>query len=71
MFDCYLNRWSLTRDGDSITTHSSDLLSVRLDGVPAMLKISRPDEERRGAALLARWNGDGAARILAREGMPF
>ena len=33
-----------------------------------MLKIAREDEERRGGALMAWWNGDGAAKVLARHG---
>jgi streptomycin 6-kinase len=65
MFDAYLDRWGLARDGDPITTHSSDLLPVRSGHVPAMLKVARSDEERRGANLMARWNGNGAARVLA------
>lgn len=33
-----------------------------------MLKIAREEEERRGAAVMAWWNGEGAARVLARHG---
>ena len=44
MFDRYLKRWGLTRDGVPIVTHSSDLLPVRQDGRPAMLKIARAAE---------------------------
>lgn len=33
-----------------------------------MLKIAAIDEERRGGALLAWWNGAGAARVLAHKG---
>ena len=40
MFDDYLARWHLTPDGTPIITHSSRLLPVRRDGVPAMLKIA-------------------------------
>jgi streptomycin 6-kinase len=68
MFDRYLKRWNLTRDGIPIVTHSSDLLPVRQDGRPAMLKIAREAEERRGASLMIWWDGDGAARVLAHEG---
>jgi len=67
MFERYLKCWDLTPDGDPIRTHSSDLLPVRWNGVPAMLKIARSDEERRGAALVAWWNGNGAARVLAQD----
>jgi len=68
MFDRYLKRWSLTRDGVPIVTHSSDLLPVRQDGQPAILKIARAAEERRGANLMTWWDGDGAARVLAHDG---
>ena len=68
MFDAYLVRWGLTPDGKPMATHSSRLLPVRRDGVPAMLKIAQEAEERRGAALMVWWDGDGAARVLAHEG---
>ena len=68
MFDMYLEAWDLVPDGEPITTHSSDLLPVRCCGMPAMLKIARNEEERRGNDLMAWWNGDGAARVLACEG---
>jgi len=68
MFDRYLKRWNLTRDGIPIVTHSSDLLPVRQDDRPAMLKVAREAEERRGASLMAWWDGDGAARVLAHDG---
>lgn len=46
----------------------SDLLPVRLpDGIAAMLKVARDREERAGAALMQWWDGDGAARVFARE----
>jgi streptomycin 6-kinase len=67
-FDDYLARWGLTQDGEPITTRSSTLLPVRRDGVPAMLKIAREAEERRGGALLGWWGGVGAVRVLAKEG---
>jgi streptomycin 6-kinase len=67
MFGPYLKRWNLVPDGDPIATHSSDLLPVRHDGQPAMLKIAREAEERRGG-LLMRWrDGDGAALVLAHD----
>lgn len=69
-FDPWLARWSLTPDGAARRTHSSDLLPVRWLGESgqrqaAMLKLARSDEERRGAGLMAFWQGDGAARVLA------
>ena len=66
--DSWLARWQLTPDGEPLTTPSSVLLPVRSGGVPAMLKLALVDEERRGGAVLAWWGGDGAARVLAREG---
>ena len=61
----HLARWDLVPDGEPIETLSSQLLPVRHNGVPAMLKIAREDEERRGGAVMAWWNGEGAARVLA------
>jgi streptomycin 6-kinase len=66
MFGDYLIRWGLEPDGEPITTHSSRPLPVRRDGVPAMLKVALEAEERRGAVLMAWWDGEGAARVLAR-----
>ena len=68
MFDQYLKLWNLVPDGDQIKTHASDLLPVRRDGVPAMLKIAHEAEERRGPGLMIWWDGDGAARVLEHEG---
>jgi streptomycin 6-kinase len=64
----HLARWDLVPDGEPIETPSSLLLAVRHNGVPAMLKIAREEEERRGGALMAWWDGDGAAKVLARHG---
>jgi streptomycin 6-kinase len=64
----HLARWDLVPDGEPITTSSSLLLAVRHNGMPAMLKIAREEEERRGGALMAWWDGDGAARVLAQHG---
>ena len=64
----HLARWDLVPDGEPIETPSSLLLAVRHNGVPAMLKIAREEEERRGGALMAWWNGDGAAKVLAQHG---
>ena len=64
----HLARWDLVPDGEPIKTPSSLLLAVRHNGQPAMLKIAREEEERRGGALMAWWDGDGAARVLARHG---
>ena len=61
----WLRRWRLTPDGPPISTASSLLLPVIADGKPAMLKISRIEEEQRGSRLLALWNGKGAAVVYA------
>jgi streptomycin 6-kinase len=67
MFDAYLTRWGLVPNGAPLITHSSRLLPVRRDGVPAMLKIAREAEERWGAVLMVWWGGEGAARVLAHD----
>jgi len=63
----WLARWDLVPDGEAITTPSSLLLPVRHRGQPAMLKIAREEEERRGGRLMAWWDGDGVARVLAHD----
>ena len=68
MFDGYLDRWRLDRDGEPITTTTSRLLPVRRDGVPAMLKVATEPEERRGADTMTWWDGDGAAHVIAHDG---
>jgi streptomycin 6-kinase len=65
MFDPYLQAWCLTPDGPPSFTRSSGLLPVRRGGARAMLKVALHAEERAGAALMAWWDGDGAARVLA------
>ncbi|MBC9246143.1 APH(6) family putative aminoglycoside O-phosphotransferase [Paracoccus sp. 11-3] len=67
MFHAHLLRWNLTPDGDPIATHAANLLPVLSDGRPAMLKIAHEEEERQGGALLAWWDGQGAARVYARD----
>lgn len=64
----HLARWDLVPDGEPIETRSSLLLPVRHDGVPAMLKVAREEEERRGATVMAWWHGEGATKVLARHG---
>ena len=68
MFEAHLARWGLVADGEAIATRSSDLLPVRRGGLPAMLKVAREDEECWGWLALDYWDGDGAARVLARDG---
>lgn len=67
IFMPFMTRWSLAADGDAIVTHSSHLLPVRVEGAPAMLKIAHTPEEREGGKLMEWWEGDGAARVIARE----
>ena len=55
-------------DLDVIVTHAARLLPVRQHGEPAMLKLSHEPNERLGGIVMAWWDGDGAARVLARDG---
>src|SRR4051794_32441420 len=64
----WLRRWALTPDGTRIHTHTSLLLPVLAGDQLAMLKVATVPEEERGAAVLAWWGGEGAARVLALEG---
>lgn len=66
--DVWLARWRLELDGSPIATPTSRLFPVRQDGVPLMLKLALHEEERRGAAVMAYYAGDGAARVFASEG---
>lgn len=67
MFDRYLHAWKLSADGDPITTPGSDLLPVRWQGLPAMLKIAHTEEEQLGGRLMSWWAGEGAARVYAHD----
>jgi len=67
MFEPYLDLWHLTPDGAPIVTHSGRLLPVRRGDVAAMLKLAADEDERFGGALMEWWDGDGAARVLARD----
>jgi streptomycin 6-kinase len=65
----WLRRWALTAEAPAFTTpFGSRLQAVRRGGAAAMLKLAGGPEERDGAALMEWWAGDGAARVLAREG---
>ena len=64
----HFDRWRLTADGEAFHTRSAVLQPVSYRGVPAMLKIVREEEERQGIALLKRWNGNGAVRVLELDG---
>lgn len=64
----WIERWSLVADGEAFTTKiGSRLQPVLKDGTPAMLKLAAGEEERKGAALMEWYAGEGAARVLERE----
>lgn len=67
-FNKYLSSWELTLDGEPFFTPTSQLLPVRYNNTPAMLKIALSDEERNGGVLMVWWHGQGAAKILAHDG---
>jgi streptomycin 6-kinase len=66
----WLDRWALIPDGEPfLTPHAKNwLLPVRREGQAAMLKLATSAEEIAGAELMDWWAGDGAARVLVREG---
>lgn len=66
----WIEAWDLTPDGEPFETEytKSLLLPVRQGSRPCMLKLATEPEEVRGAALMAWWNGAGAAVVLARRG---
>jgi streptomycin 6-kinase len=68
MFDRYLKRWELKADGEAFVSLNGNLLPVRHHGMPAMLKISQAPEEQAGNLLMAWWDGEGAAPVLAHDG---
>lgn len=68
MIDEYMNRWGLVPDGPLVVANGGHLLPVQYNGMPAMLKVATQEEEEFGAALMAWWQGQGAARVLAHEG---
>jgi streptomycin 6-kinase len=67
MFEPYLLRWGLVLDGDAIITLAAQLLPVLRSGEPAMLKLSSDEDERLGGLLMEWGEGEGAARVLARD----
>ncbi|WP_370682433.1 aminoglycoside phosphotransferase family protein [Comamonas sp. GB3 AK4-5] len=68
MLTAYLEPWGLVPDGEPMLSPNGQLLPVRCEGLPAMLKVATEEEEKRGAALMAWWQGQGAARVLAHGG---
>jgi streptomycin 6-kinase len=67
VFDKYIIEWGLIPDGEPTVTPGSRLLPVRRDGVPAMLKVALDAEEKFGGVLMAWWDGEGAAKVLAQK----
>jgi streptomycin 6-kinase len=67
-FEPWLTRWGLTPDGAAFASLAGRLLPVRQAGAAAILKLSHASEEIAGGALMEWWGGDGAARVLARDG---
>lgn len=65
----WLNRWNLTPDGAPFITHTSQLLPVKTatQGIKAMLKVTDDADEQAGNALMAWWEGNGAAQVIAHE----
>lgn len=68
-FAPWLSRWGLTPDGAAFETPyvGSKLLPVRQGATAAMLKLGRSADEQRGSAVMAWWDGQGAAPALAHD----
>jgi streptomycin 6-kinase len=66
----WIEAWNLTPDGEPFQTEytRSLIFPVRLGTRPCMLKIASAPEEIRGSTVMAWWNGDGAAKVLAHDG---
>lgn len=67
-FQPWLDLWNLTPDGEGFSSLAGRLMPVRHAGAPAMLKLSQSPEELAGGTLMSWWAGEGAARVIAREG---
>lgn len=67
LFAPWLAKWDVAPDGTPFESLEGVLLPVRRGQAPAMLKLARSEEARRGAALLAWYGGDGAVQVLERE----
>lgn len=66
--DQALRRWALVPDAEPVLTPTSCLQPVSYQGQPAMLKLAMCDEERRGNAVMAWWNGSKAAALVLAQG---
>jgi streptomycin 6-kinase len=60
----YRERWGLEADGKPLSTSSSDLLFAWRGNEQCVLKIPRSADEVRGAAVLDRYKGNCAVRLL-------
>jgi streptomycin 6-kinase len=69
-FSPWLADWGLTPDGEPFQTpwNKNWLIHVRRGGEPAILKVTTAEHEIAGGVLMAWLAGDGAPRVLAREG---
>jgi streptomycin 6-kinase len=68
-FSPWLERWGLQVDGAPFQAAEtgSRLLPVRAAGAAAMLKLGMTADEQRGSAVMAWWDGQGAAPVLAHD----
>ncbi|MDP1874043.1 aminoglycoside phosphotransferase family protein [Phenylobacterium sp.] len=69
-FEPWLALWNLVPEGDVMfmPVTRSRLLPVRAGSQAAMLKLAHSPDERRGGGVMAWWNGQGAAPVLAVQG---
>lgn len=63
----WMDLWDLRPDGPAFSTHHAQLMPVRQNGRPAMLKLTAQPDEIRGARVMTWWNGEGAAPVLAQQ----
>jgi len=61
-------RLGLQLDGDPFRSLSSLMCLVTHDGRPAFLKVTNQPEDLVGARALKQWGGNGAVRVLVRDG---
>jgi streptomycin 6-kinase len=68
-FQPWIARWGLEPDGKPFVTPyaGSRLLPVRRAGRALMLKLASTDDERRGSTIMAWWDGQGAAPVVAHD----
>jgi len=67
VFAPWMKKWNLVQDGTPIATPGSSLLPVKMNNAMAMLKIARDEHEIRGGKVQQWWDGNGAARVFARN----